>query len=161
MCGRARALGLVAAALVSAATNAAAAGTYSLAIGAVVLSKSICKFTTVAGGTLAFGAIDPSGSTNATASTTLTIDCKGSAATAAYGIATNGGLYSTGPGLPRMRHTVATTQFLAYTLNTPLSGTTPKNTPTPVTIVGTITPAAYQGAQVGNYADTIVLVLVP
>ena len=162
MRGRARASRLVAAAAVAlSSAGAIAADTYSLAIGATVLSKSNCKFSTAAGATLAFGAIDPSGSTNATASTSLTFSCAGSAATAAYSISSDDGLYASGPAQPRLRHTVTTTQFMAYTLNTPLSGTTPKNTATTVTITGTITPANYQNALLGNYSDTIVLTLSP
>src|SRR3954454_8899251 len=140
---------------------ATAADTYSLAIGATVLSKSNCKFTTAAGSTLAFGGIDPSGATNATASVVLTMSCAGSAATAAYTIASDDGLHSTGPAQPRLQHTVSATDFLAYTLNPPVSGSTPKNTATPITITGTITPASYQNALGGAYADTVVLTLSP
>ena len=153
--------GLAAALCLALPPGAGAADTFSLAIGATVLSKSNCKFTSAAGSVLAFGNIDPSTGTNATASATLTINCTGSAATAAYSIASDDGLYSTGPGAPRVRHTVTTTAFMAYTLNTPLSGTTSKNTATPVTITGTITPANFQNALAGAYADTVVLTLSP
>jgi hypothetical protein len=153
--------GLAAALCLALPLGAGAADTFSLAIGATVLSKSNCKFTSAAGSVLAFGNIDPSTGTNATASATLTINCTGSAATAAYSIASDDGLYSTGPGAPRVRHTVTTTAFMAYTLNTPLSGTTSKNTATPVTITGTITPANFQNALAGAYADTVVLTLSP
>lgn len=153
--------GLAAALCLLLPCGAGAADTYSLAIGATVLSKSNCKFTSAAGSTLAFGNIDPSGAVNATASVTLTMSCAGSAATAAWSLTSDDGLYSTGPAQPRLRHTVTTTAFMAYTLNTPLSGTTPKNTATPVTINGTITPANYQNALAGSYADTVVLTLSP
>lgn len=153
--------GVVAAACLLVPSGGIAAGGYTLAIGATVLSKSNCKFTTAAGSTLAFGAIDPSGAVNATASTNLVINCVGSAATAAYSIISNDGLYSTGPAQPRLRHTVTTTAFMSYALNTPVSGTTPKNTATTVTITGTITPANYQNALAGSYADTVVLTLSP
>ena len=153
--------GLAAALCLALPIGAGAADTYTLAIGATVLSKSNCKFTTAAGSVLAFGNIDPSSGTNATASVTLTISCAGSAATAAYAIGSDDGLYSTGPGQPRLRHAVTTTAFMAYTLNTPLSGTTPKNTATPVTITGTIVPASFQNAIGGAYADTVVLTLSP
>jgi hypothetical protein len=157
-----RAFALAAAALLPAAPPpAAAADTYALAIGATVLSKSNCKFTSAAGSTLDFGAIDPSGAANATASVNLTFSCAGSAATASYSIGSDDGLYATGPAQPRLRHAVAPANFLAYTLNTPVTGSTPKNTPTTVAITGTITPAVYRNAIAGAYADTIVLTLSP
>ena len=140
---------------------AGAADNYTLAIGATVLSKSNCKFNSAAGSTLDFGNIDPSGATNATATVNLVVRCGGSAATAAYSITSNDGLHSTGPAQPRLQHTVTATAFLAYTLNTPLSGTVPKNTDTAVTLTGTITPASYQNALAGAYADTVVLTLSP
>jgi spore coat protein U-like protein len=156
---RLRVLAAVACLLVPAA--ACAAGGYTLAIGATVLSKSNCKFTSAAGSTLAFGGIDPSGAANATASTNLVINCAGSAATAAYSISSDDGLWSTGPAQPRLRHAITPTAFLAYTLNTPMGGTTPKNLATTITITGTITAASYQNALGGAYADTVVLTLSP
>ena len=89
------------------------------------------------------------------------IRCQGSAATASYAITADNGLYGTGPGQPRMRHAVTPTEFLPYTLNTPLTGTAPKNVDTNVVITGTITPAQFQNALAGNFSDTIVLTLLP
>lgn len=152
---------LGAAFLALACASAHAAGTYSLAIGATILSNSNCKFTTGAGSVLAFGNIDPSSGTNATASVVLVMKCGGGAATAAYSLSASDGLNATGPGQPRLQHAVSASNYLAYSLNTPLSGTTPKNTATNLTITGTITVASFQGAIAGSYADTVVLTLTP
>jgi hypothetical protein len=148
-------------ALAAALPAVAFAGSYSLAINATVLSASNCKFTTVAGSVLAFGAIDPSSLTAKTASITLQMKCSGSAATAAYGLSSDDGLHAAGAGLPRMIHAVNLTEFLPYTLNTPISGTTPKNVVTTLTITGTISVANFQNAIAGNFADTQVLTLSP
>jgi hypothetical protein len=152
---------LLASGVAIASLAAHAAGTYSLAIGATVLSKSNCKFTSAAGSVLAFGTIDPSTTTNKTASTVLTINCGGSAATASYSITANDGLYASGPGQPRLRQTVTTVDFMPYTLSMPVTGTATKNTATNVTITGTITVANFQNAIAGNYSDTVVLTLSP
>ena len=147
--------------LLVAATGAEAAGGYSLAIGATVLSASNCKFQGAAGSTLAFGSINPSSGANALASVTLVIRCAGSAATAVYSVTANDGLYSTGPEQRRMRNTVTLTEFLPYGLTSPVSGTVPKNVDTNVVISGTITPAQFQSAIAGNFTDTVVLTLAP
>ena len=151
----------VAVGLLAPAPDAKAAAPYGIAVGAVVLSASNCKFRSGAGSTLPFGAIDPSSLTNAIASVTLVIRCQGSAATASYAITADNGLYGTGPGQPRMRHAVTPTEFLPYTLNTPLTGTAPKGVDTNVVITGTITPAQFQNALAGNFSDTVVLTLLP
>jgi len=144
-----------------AGTTSAPAATFGLAVGATVLSASNCMFRTAAGSVLAFGNIDPSSATNRTATVNLTIRCAGSAATASYALTANDGLYGIGPGQPRMRHAVTPTEYLPFALNTPISGITPKNVDTVVGIIGTITPAQFQNAPVGNYADTVVLTLSP
>jgi len=67
---------------------ATAADTYSLGVSATVLGR--CIFTQTAGATLAFGSIDPSSTSNATGSATLTYKCtKGQAPTFAAGLGTN------------------------------------------------------------------------
>lgn len=153
-----RAAGLAAGCLMALAARAAP---YAVAVGATVLSKNNCSFTTAAGSVLNFGNIDPSSASNATASVSLTIRCSGSGNPVVYSITSNDGLFSTGAGLPRLRNATDITQFMPYTLNVPLSGSTPKNTSTPITITGTITPAGFAGALVGNYADTVVLTVSP
>ena len=155
----------VATALLAAAASAmpvaSAAASSSLTITATVLSSSNCKFRAGSGTSLDFGNIDPSGSTNATASVTLVVRCAGSANTATFSVTANDRLHSLAAGQRRMRHTVNTTEFLAYSLNTPVSATTPKNVDTNVVVTGTITPAQYANALGGSFADTLVLTLSP
>ncbi len=137
-----------------------AAGTYALSASATVLSKNNCTFSTTTG-TLTFGTVDPSSATNATATPlTLTFSCTGSGNPASYTITSNDGLHKLGTGQPRMADSGGT-NFLAYTLNIPISGTTPKNTATNVQIQGTITPAQFQNAIATSYTDTVVLTLSP
>ena len=152
---------ILAFALALAAPMVAPAATYGVTVGATVLSASNCKFRTAAGSVLAFGNIDPSTGANRTATVNLTIRCGGSAATASWAITADNGLYGVGPGQPRMRHAVTPAEYLPFTLNTPITGISAKNVDTVVPITGTITPAQFQNALAGNYADTIVLTLSP
>ena len=84
-------------------TIATAADSKSLAVQAVVPSKSNCKFKS-SSLTLDFGSIDPSSGSNAPAtSSSLTFTCGGSAALATFSISMNDGLYASGVGSRRMR----------------------------------------------------------
>lgn len=145
--------------LATAGLTASAAGA-TLTVGATVLSASNCRFQAGSGTLLNFGAIDPSSATNATASVTLVIKCTGSAPSATYAISAGAGLYNAA-GTRRMRHTVNTGEFLAYSLTEPLSGTIPKNVVSNVVLSGTITPAQFANALAGSFADTVVLTLAP
>lgn len=138
-----------------------AAGTNSLSVTATVISKNICKFNT-ATSTLAFGALNPASTADATSSTNVVIRCVGSSPSASFLIAQNSGLYSTGAGANRMRNTTVTTEFLPYSLTiNPATAIIPKNTNTTITISGTIIANNFQNAYVGNYQDTVVLTLTP
>lgn len=133
----------------------------TLSVGATVLSKSNCKFNAPTSTTLAFGNIDPSSSTNATAASTLSIRCAGSALVAAYTLTHNSGLYDTGVNLNRMKHT-SLNAYLPYTLAlTPPSGSIAKNDDQVITVSGIVTPANFQNADMGDYADTVVITLSP
>lgn len=138
-----------------------AGGTHNLAVGATVLSNSNCKFRNGSDDQLAFGAIDPSSTANRTASANLVIRCAGSAPTATYLLASDGGLYATGSNAPRMRHATDTSRFLPYSVNLPQSGTIPKNTEHTVTINGTVIVSDFANAAAGAYADTVVVTLTP
>lgn len=142
---------------VMAAAFAEAQDTNTLTVSANVVGT--CKFNSNAS-TLAFGALDPSLTTNATASTTTSFWCtKG----ASYSLTDDDGLYDTGVNANRMRHAIDATEFIPYTLTyTPTSGTgTGKTTPTTMTIDGTIANAAYVNALAGDYADTVVVTINP
>lgn len=154
--------GLIAGAcVVLAAPLASIAASGTLSVSAVVLSASNCKFRPGSGTLLDFGSIDPSSGSSKTGSVTMVVRCQGSADPATFVLTAGDGLYSTGAALPRMRHVVNAAEFLPYTLNTPISGTIPKGVDTNVVITGTTTPAQFQNAIAGNFADTVVLTLSP
>jgi spore coat protein U-like protein len=139
---------------------ALAAGSHTVTVGAVVTSNHTCRFST-ANSTLAFGDIDPSSSTNATATVTIGYRCTGGGATAFWSITTDDGLHETGVNAPRMRHTVSAADYLPYTLNVPSGGSAPRNTNQTFTLTGTITPSQFGAARAGSYGDTVVLTLTP
>jgi len=137
-----------------------AAGSGTLSVTATVLSKSNCKFTSGTA-TLAFGSIDPSSTSSATASATFIFKCGGSAAIATWTVTAGDGLYSSGPGARRMRHATDTSEFIAYSLDLPASGTVPKNVDYTLTVNGTIAPADFQNAIAGAYSDTVAIDVTP
>jgi spore coat protein U-like protein len=133
-----------------------------MTVEAVVLSKNACTFRNVSSLALNFGGIDPSLGVSATANTSFTIRCMGSDANATFAVTANNGLWSTGPGVRRMRHTTITTQFLSYSVSfTPAAATVPKNTDQVVTATGTVLPSQSANAQVGAYADTLTVTVSP
>lgn len=143
------------------ASGAATAAANTVAVSASVLSKNQCKFNS-ASATLAFGAIDPSGSAAATQSTTISFKCVGSALSATFSISHDSGLYETAVNANRMRHATVTTEYLRYSLTlNPVTATVPRNTDQTITITGTVAAPDYQNAYVGSYADTVVLTLIP
>lgn len=147
-------------ALAAIAPGALAAGSHTVTVGAVVLSSHNCRFLT-GNSTLDFGSIDPSGSTNRTATVNVGYRCTGGGAIAFWAVTSDDGLHESGPGAPRMRHTVNAAEYLAYSLNVPANGSAPRNTNQTLTITGTITPAQYAAAAAGSYADTVVLTIAP
>jgi len=152
---------LGAALLLGTAQLALAGGNATVAVGATVLSKNNCKFRTAGSPSLAFGNIDPSGSANATASATLTIRCAGASPTVAYALNHDSGQHETGVNLNRMKHAMLN-MYLPYALTlAPSSGTVGKNVDQAITLSATITPANFQNAVAGAYADTVVITLAP
>jgi hypothetical protein len=157
----------VAAALLGVSGFALAGGTTSLTVNAKILGT--CKVTT-APGTLDFGTIDPTGGSNAPASTTFAMKCTNGTTSTAAG--DDGGLYNSSG--KRMRHT-NTTAFLPYSIayGTGTSSdigfagagfSTGAGSRT-VTINGTVTPANYNDAlaTIGTdvYADTVTITVNP
>jgi spore coat protein U domain-containing protein, fimbrial subunit CupE1/2/3/6 len=142
-------------------TVAKAHGANTLSVSATVLSKNQCKFNS-SNSTLNFGALDTGSFADVTQSTSVQFVCRGSAPLAAFAFTTNDGLYDAGPSKYRMRHATVTTEFLPYSLSlSPTTGTAPKNVTQTLTISGTVKALDYQPAQVGNYADTVVITLNP
>lgn len=156
---RALAAAILAAAACAAAPATAATGTVS--ISAVVLSSSNCKFRPGSGTLLDFGSIDPSSLVDKTGTVNLIVRCTGSAGTATFAITAGDGANATGPGQRRMRHTVNAAEYLGYGLATASSVTTPKNVDANTAITGTVTPAQFQNAIAGAFADTVLLTLSP
>lgn len=150
---------MILALLLCAASSALAGGGHILTVSAAVLSKNTCRF---AGGSSTLSlSIDPASGAAATASTSLSIRCTGSAATATWSLTSNSGLYGSSPAALRMRHGADLTEFLPYSLSFPASGTVAKNVWQDLTVTATVLPAAFQDGLVGAYADTVVLSLLP
>lgn len=140
----------------------AATPTQGLAIGAVIVSAGNCRFDTAGPTALSFGAIDPSSLANATATANIPYRCSGGPnPNLTWSISSNDGLYETGAGAPRMRHTVNLTQYLPYSLNVPASATVPKNSNQVFVVTGTILPADFANAIAGTYTDSVVLTMLP
>ena len=148
-------------AAVAAAGAASAAGGHTLAVGATVLSNSNCRFSNAGPTALAFGAIDPSGTGNRTATAAVGFRCGGSVAVAVYSVSSDDGLYESGANAPRMRHATDLTRFLPYSLDLPQSGSVPRNVNQTLTVTATVLTADYQNALAGAYADTVILTIVP
>lgn len=140
-----------------------AAGSNTLTVSAVVISKSNCKFNT-ATSTLNFGNLDPLSSADVTASTTTAFRCVGSSPIATFFISQDFGAHKTGPGGNRMINTTypVPPAYLPYSLTlNPSSGTVPKNSTQTLTITGTVLASDFQSAYVGNYSDTVILTIAP
>jgi spore coat protein U-like protein len=143
------------------ANLALAAGNAPMTVSAVVPSKSNCKFGAGAL-TLPFGSIDPASLANAPASASVSFTCNGNAALATFSITAGNGLYSTGPGLRRMRHATILTEYLPYAISlSPVSATVPKGSAQTLTVTGTIQPFEFQNVAAGAYQDTVVITLAP
>jgi hypothetical protein len=147
--------------LIIVSVSVASAGSNSLTVGATVISKSNCKFNSAASA-LNFGAIDPNNTTDVVKTTSVNFVCHGSAPIATYAISTDDGRYESGPGAYRMRNASLPTEYLPYSLSlSPTSGTVAKNATQTLTITGTVTSQNYGSAYAGNYADTVVISLIP
>lgn len=133
----------------------------ALAVSAVILSKSSCKFNSSAA-TLDFGNLDPVNAALVTASTTLPFVCHGSAPTATFQITDDDGLNETGLNANRLQHQSVSTAYIPYQLSySPATASVPKNAAQTLTITGQIQASAYQTAIAGVYQDTVVLTIQP
>jgi spore coat protein U-like protein len=150
-------------AMLLASSELRASTTHAIGVSAVVVSAGNCRFDTAGPTALSFGAIDQASSANQTASVGIGFRCTGGGAspTIAWSVTSDDGLYVSGPAAPRMRHAVNPGAYLRYSLNMPASGTSPKNSNQTLTVTGTITPADFQNAAAGAYADTVVLTIAP
>lgn len=147
--------------LLTSAATAWGANSASVAVSAVVLSKSNCRFTTAAV-TLNFGALNPTTPVDVTTTATASFRCNGSTPTATYFITSDDGLYPSGPGSLRMRHSTNPALYLPYALSsTPTTDTVPKGVPQTLSITGTVRGVDYQTATPGTYSDTVTLSIIP
>ncbi len=131
-----------------------AAGLNTLTVSANVVGT--CKFNS-ATSTLAFGALDPSSVADATATGSTTFWCtKG----AIYTLSNDGGLNNSGG--PRMKH-AALAEFIPYALTLTPSAATGSGPSIPITLTidGLISNADYVNASAGDYADTVVISVIP
>jgi spore coat protein U-like protein len=153
---------LVMAFVAACCTSTARADSGSMAVTAVVLSKSSCRITGATTLNLAFGNINPGSPADATASASTTIRCDGSAKLATFSFTADGGQNASGPGSRRMKHLLDATQFLPYSIEiTPSAATIPRSTEQLITINGTITPAQFRNAVMGDYSDTVAITVSP
>ena len=138
-----------------------AAGSTAISVSAVILSAGNCRFRT-ASTTLDFGLLDPGNPANVTVNATIGFRCNGGPPNVTFAISGDDGLYESGPGSPRMRHTVQTTEFLPYGISlSPVSGTVPRNTNQVLAVTGTVLGASYGNAAAGAYSDTVTLTILP
>lgn len=137
------------------------AGIGSLAVTTTVLSKSNCRFTTPTAA-MDFGNIDPAGSADVTATTSLTFRCGGSTPVATFLISDNDGLNETAVDANRMAHTTLAGNFLPYLLSyTPTSASAARNVNQTLNITGTVQSSGYKTAAEGAYSDTVILSINP
>lgn len=163
LAARMRRLGRCAApALLAGATATAAAAPMGMGVTALVVSKSNCTFN-AKNLVLQFAAIDPTSTSDATATVAGRITCNGGQSnTVTLGFTLGAGQYDTGPNARRMRHTVVTTEYLPYSLSiSPASATIKKNSSLDFTVTGTIRPFAFQNAAAGDYLDQVQIFVAP
>lgn len=146
--------------LTAAPAPAQAQASTVVGISVTVLTNSNCKFTTLPGTTLAFGALNMSGAGPATAQLTAAFKCGGSAPTAVYSVTPSNGLHF-GGGTRRLQHTNAVDHIPYSLVASPATGSVAKNTIVNVTITGSIALADYLDAVEGSYSDTVVISVQP
>jgi spore coat protein U-like protein len=141
---------------------AAHAETTGFTVGALVVSKSNCKFNAT-NLVLDFGTIDPASSATATAAVNSSVTCNGGQAnTVTLGFTLGAGTYDSSPGARRMRHATTLTEFLPYGLSiTPASATIAKNGTLAFTVNGTILASQFQNVMAGNYTDAVTITVSP
>jgi hypothetical protein len=123
---------------------------FALCVAAPAFAQT-CTFNPSQPNTASFGAIDPSLATTMTFSITVNYKCTGGA-TASFTIT---GANDTGPGAYRLQNQTLGTQYMSYTVSM-------VNIPgTKITLNGQLVAANYQNAYVGNYADTLSVVMLP
>ena len=144
------------------AHEASAAGTSTVTVSAVVLSKNKCKFNANTA-LIDFGNLDPSAPANITINTTVDIVCNGNEALATFLITDNDGLHATGVDANRLQHATLPAEYIDYSFSlTPFAAEVPKGVAQTITLTGTISSAAYNISTLpGVYSDTVILDILP
>jgi spore coat protein U-like protein len=134
----------------------------TLAVNAVVLSRSNCRFANGPPMVLPFGALDPGNPVDVTRNATAWFVCRGSAPIATFAFSDDGGRYETGPDARRMRHASLPAEYIPYDLTfSPPSGSVPRNVWRILTVTGTVRGTDYAGAAAGSYSDSVVVTILP
>jgi len=145
------------------ASVARAGGSADLTVSATIPSWGLCVFRSNPNA-LDFGALDPANPLDVSAQTDIDFRCLGWPSVTYY-ISHDNGQYGSGPGNLRMKH-LTSNVYLPYDISlNPVSGTIP----TPfflsawqtLQVTGKILGTDYQTAFAGQYADTVVLTIVP
>jgi spore coat protein U-like protein len=162
---RRRRRGALLATLMLAGSLAAHAGSDggAVAVSANVMAKTGCLFVNNGSPALLnFGQIDQASLANATASTTVTIRCRGNLFVT-WGVTADTGLNPTGTGVRRMRNDAVPGELMPYSLTlTSASGSILLfwgGATRTIGITGTITPASFQSVAAGDYSDSVKLTL--
>ncbi len=134
----------------SAAARCFAALVFALCMAAPAAAQT-CTFNSGQPNSASFGAIDPTLAATMTFSVTVNYKCTGGA----NAMFTITGAHDTGPGAYRLQNQTQATQYMAYTVNTTIIPGTK------ITLTGQLVAANYQNAYVGNYADTLNVVISP
>jgi spore coat protein U-like protein len=145
---------IIAIAMIAFSGVALAAGTNTVTVTASV--SGTCQFNS-ATSTLDFGALDPSSTLDAPATTTTTFWCTKNAN---YGITDDDGANESGVDANRLWNG---TEYIPYSFSyNPASGAgNGKTAPITLTMNGLISNADYVNAAVGVYSDTVVLTINP
>lgn len=139
-----------------------AAGNGTVSVSATISSGGFCWFTTN-NASLDFGVLDAGSPVDVNASTTVNFRCLGFPSVTYY-VDDDDGLYETGPDANRMRNTSRPTDYLPYSMDvSPRTATISWNpfVLRTLAVSGIVRGADYQGASPGDYADTVVLTIVP
>ncbi len=144
-----------------AAVPALAGATLAVAVSAVILPKSNCRFSTGAAA-LAFGDLDPANPVDVTVSVPIGFRCNGGPPMVLFLVADDDGMNDIVPGEHRMLRAGLPEAHLPYAFSvTPASATVPRNTPQTLTVTGTVLGADYQAAAAGDYSDAVVVSINP
>lgn len=147
-----------------------AADSNSLSVTATVITRGSCSFTSHTSA-LNFGNLDPSNSSDVTASTTISFTCFRGVRiliwwfyfNMTYYIDDDDGQHETSSHGHRMIHTSGT-EYLPYSLTLNPQSENVSGNPSishTLTITGTVRGEDYQNAMMGNYQDSVVVSIVP